>query len=57
MNGAARSRLGRVLEGDLGIPVPDALLLRATSVEALAADLIDLVIGEGRQATTLQERI
>jgi hypothetical protein len=57
MNAAARSRLSRVLEGDLGIPVPDALVLRATSVEALAADLIDLVIGEGRQASTLQERI
>ena len=57
MNAAARSRLGRVLEGDLGMPVPDALVLEATSVEALAADLIDLVIGEGRQASTLQERI
>jgi acyl-CoA synthetase (AMP-forming)/AMP-acid ligase II len=57
MNAAAKSRLGRVLEGDLGIPVPDALVLRATSVEALAADLIDLVIGEGRQVSTLQERI
>jgi acyl-CoA synthetase (AMP-forming)/AMP-acid ligase II len=57
MNAAARSRLGRVLEGDLGMSVPDALVLRATSIEALAADLIDLVIGEGRHASTLQERI
>jgi acyl-CoA synthetase (AMP-forming)/AMP-acid ligase II len=57
MNAAARSRLGRALEEDLGMSVPHALVLKATSVEALAADLIDLVIGEGRQAATLQERI
>ena len=57
MNAAARSRLCRVLEGDLGMSVPDALVLTATSVEALAADLIDLVIGEGRPASTLQERV
>ena len=47
MNAEARLRLGRVLETDLGVSVPDALVFEATSIEALAANLIDLVIGRG----------
>jgi acyl-CoA synthetase (AMP-forming)/AMP-acid ligase II len=41
----ARLRLARILETDLGVSVPGALVLEATSIEALAADLISLVIG------------
>jgi len=45
LSAAARLHLGRILETDLGVSVPDALVLSATSVEVLAADLIDLVVG------------
>jgi len=45
LNAAARLRLGQTLKTDLGVPVPDALVLEATSVEGLASNLIDLVIG------------
>jgi hypothetical protein len=43
LNAAARFRLGRVLAEDLGVSVPDTLVLAATSLEALASGLIDLV--------------
>ena len=46
----ARLHLGRVLQADLGVPIPDAAVLGATSIEALAATLIDLVIGPGESA-------
>ena len=45
LNASARLRLGQILKTDLGVPVPDDLVLEATSVEGLASDLIDLVIG------------
>jgi acyl-CoA synthetase (AMP-forming)/AMP-acid ligase II len=47
LNADARLHLGRILETDLGVAVPDALVLEAISIEALAVDLIDLVIGRG----------
>jgi acyl-CoA synthetase (AMP-forming)/AMP-acid ligase II len=43
LSAAAHSRLGRILEGDLGVPVADAVVRTASSLEALASDLIDLV--------------
>jgi acyl-CoA synthetase (AMP-forming)/AMP-acid ligase II len=49
LNADARLHLGQVLRTDLGVAVPDALVLEATSIEALAADLIDLVIGPTRR--------
>jgi hypothetical protein len=47
LNPTARLHLGRILETDLGVSVPDALVLEAMSIEALAAYLIDVVIGSG----------
>jgi acyl-CoA synthetase (AMP-forming)/AMP-acid ligase II len=56
LNAATRSRLGRILEDDLGVSVPDALVLAATSVEALASDLIDLVTASN-EVSSPQERM
>jgi acyl-CoA synthetase (AMP-forming)/AMP-acid ligase II len=43
LDASARARLCRVLERDLGVPVPEALLLSAQNLDALASRLIDLV--------------
>jgi hypothetical protein len=55
LSAAARCRLGRILEGDLGVAVPDALVLAATSLDALVSDLIDLVTASS-EAAAPQER-
>jgi acyl-CoA synthetase (AMP-forming)/AMP-acid ligase II len=52
LNAAARSRLGRILEGDLGVSVPDTLVLAATSLEALASGLIELVTDSSEVSST-----
>ncbi len=40
----ARARLHRAIESDLGVPVPEDLVHRASSLTALASGLIDLVV-------------
>ncbi len=44
LDASARSRLRRQLEVDLGVPVPETLVLAAPTLDALASGLIGLVI-------------
>jgi acyl-CoA synthetase (AMP-forming)/AMP-acid ligase II len=56
MSATARLHLARILETDLGVSLPDALVLAATSIELLAADLIDVVIRSGEPGESIAAR-
>ena len=56
LDDTTRLHLGRILETDLGVPVPDVLVLQATSIEALAGLLMDMVTGAGESREPIAGR-